>query len=234
MIEIIKFNTISKIFSNKTLIDSVSFSVKKSEITTLIGPNGAGKTTIAKLILGLEAPSTGTIDVVPNLKIGYVPQKLDFSKNLPITAKQFLSLLSSKSVLKKHQYIKDFINLDQEQYDQDISLLSRGQLQKLLIGTTLLDMPDLLVLDEPTRSLDIVSEQELYQLINKMKHAFGMTIFMISHDLHTVMKNSDQVICLNHHVCCSGRPNDINNDNEKFFSTLSEIGLYNHNHDHKH
>ncbi|MDR0329792.1 MAG: metal ABC transporter ATP-binding protein, partial [Rickettsia sp.] len=93
--------------------------------------------------------------------------------------------------------------------------------------------PDLIILDEPTQSLDVTSQQEFYRIINQIKKRLNITIFMVSHDLFTVMKNSDQVICLNGHICCSGKPNDLA-QNQDFLNTLSSIGFYVHHHDHKH
>ncbi len=236
---LIKFSNVSKHFGVKTPITNVSFTVKKGEVTTLIGPNGAGKTTIARLMLGLESPSTGTITIPSNLKIGYVPQKLapklDFSANFPITAEKFLSSLTTNSTnysKNTWQELFDFVKLDNYK-NQDISELSGGQFQKLILAATLLNKPDLIILDEPTQSLDVTSQQEFYQIINQIKKSLDITIFMISHDLFTVIKNSDQVICLNGHICCSGKPNDLT-QNQEFLKTLSAIGLYTHQHDHTH
>ncbi|WP_375327207.1 metal ABC transporter ATP-binding protein [Candidatus Tisiphia endosymbiont of Nemotelus uliginosus] len=229
---LIKFSNVSKRFGSKTPISNVSFTVKKGEVTTLIGPNGAGKTTIARLILGLDRPSSGTITTQANLKVGYVPQKLDFASNLPITAEKFLYLLTNNNLQGNWQELLDFVKLaDYKQ--QDISELSGGQFQKLVLASTLLNKPDLIILDEPTQSLDATSQQEFYQLITQIKQRLHITIFMILHDLFTVVKNSDQVICLNGHICCSGRPNEVT-QNPEFLTTLSSIGLYVHNHDHKH
>ncbi|KAJ6644815.1 Zinc import ATP-binding protein ZnuC [Pseudolycoriella hygida] len=205
---------------------------KKGEVTTLIGPNGAGKTTIAKLILRLDKPSSGIISINAPLKIGYVPQKLDFASNLPITAEKFLHLLTTNNLSQNSTELFDFIKLDSYR-TQDISELSGGQLQKLVLAATLLNNPDLVILDEPTQSLDAVSQQEFYKIINQLKKSLNITIFMISHDLFTVIKNSDQVICLNKHICCSGKPNDLT-ENQDFLDTLSAIGFYTHHHDHKH
>jgi len=236
-IPLIEFRNVSKYFGQKVLLENISFAVNQGNLTTLIGPNGAGKTTIAKLILGLEKPSSGKIITKPNLKIGYVPQKLDYGAELPITVESFLQLLAPKqsrfvaanSVQKEIGNLIDLDNLRKH----DISNLSGGQFQKLILSATLLNNPDLIILDEPTQSLDVTSQQEFYQAINEIKKQLKITIFMISHDLFTVMKNSDQVICLNKHVCCSGKPNDLTN-NKDFLDTLSSIGFYIHHHDHKH
>ena len=91
---LVQFSNVSKNFGTKSLIDNISFTINKGDLTTLIGPNGAGKTTIAKLMLGLEKPSSGKITMSSKLKIGYVPQMLDFDQSLPINAEKFLALLT--------------------------------------------------------------------------------------------------------------------------------------------
>jgi zinc transport system ATP-binding protein len=229
---LIEFRNISKNFGNKSFIDNVSFTVKRGALTTLIGPNGAGKTTIAKLILGLEKPSSGAIIIESNLNIGYVAQKLDFDSNLPMNAQTFLNLLAPNASSHTLQDLIDFADLNKIG-TIDISRLSGGQFQKLLLVATLLNNPDLIILDEPTQFLDVTSGLEFYRLVERLKRDLQLTIFMISHDLHMVMKNSDQVICLNRHICCTGRPNDLEK-NQDFLKTLSSIGFYEHHHDHKH
>ncbi len=229
---LIQFCSVSKNFGNKSLIDNISFSIKRGDLTTIIGPNGAGKTTIAKLILGLEKPSSGDVNVASKLKIGYVPQTLDFDQSLPMKAEEFLTLLSPNFDQEKDSYLLHFADFDHIK-NQDISVLSGGQLQKLFLVTTLLNKPDLIVLDEPIKSLDVISQQTFYQIIERIKTEYKLTVVMISHDLFTVMKNSDQVICVNNHICCSGHPSDILH-NKDFVETLSAIGFYTHHHDHNH
>jgi zinc transport system ATP-binding protein len=231
MEKVIQFQNVSKDFGTEQLLQNVSFAIESSTLTTLIGPNGAGKTTIAKLMLGLELPSSGTIIKKTNLKIGYVPQKLPFDSNFPITAEGFIKLIAPNHEPNQLQ-TNNLIDLQQLK-NKDVSSLSGGQFQKLLLLATLLNKPDLLILDEPTQSLDVTSQHEFYSYLEKIRLENSTTIFMISHDLFTVMKNSDQVICLNKHICCSGRPSDVNNSKE-FIDALSIIGVYNHRHDHKH
>lgn len=96
-----------------------------------------------------------------------------------------------------------------------------------------MNKPDLVIFDEPTQFLDLTSQQTFYCLLRQIKKKTDLTVFIISHDLFTVMKNSDQVICLNGHVCCSGKPSDIDN-NINFKTAISEIGVYIHHHDHSH
>lgn len=229
---LIKFHQVTKKFGANTLIQNVSFSLKKNTLTTLIGPNGAGKTTIVRLMLGLDRPTRGEIFIDPKMKIGYVPQKLYPNFDLPITVQNFLDLFAPNSLNIKIKEIYDFIDLAKIK-NQDISNLSGGEFQKLVLASTILNLPDLVVLDEPIQSLDVTSQQEFYHIINYIIKNHNITVFMISHDLFTVMKNSDQVICLNGHICCSGVPDQLT-PNSDFSKVLSSLGFYAHNHDHKH
>ncbi|MCC8418056.1 MAG: metal ABC transporter ATP-binding protein [Rickettsia endosymbiont of Glossina mortisans submortisans] len=229
---IIEFRNVSKKFGNKLPINNVSFTVKKNNITTLIGPNGAGKTTIVRLMLGLEKPTRGEIIIDSKLKIGYVPQKFGLTPDLPITVEKFLDLLAPSNFNNNIKEINSFIDLEHIK-DQEISKLSGGQFQKVVLACSIVNNPDLIILDEPLQSLDVTSQQEFYQLISLIRKKLNITVFMISHDLFTVIKNSDQVICLNGHICCSGIPNEIT-PNSEFSNALSSLGFYTHHHDHRH
>ncbi|MEA0970657.1 putative metal ABC transporter ATP-binding protein [Candidatus Megaera venefica] len=232
MIPLIEFKSLSKRFGNHKVVEGVSFKLNKGEITTLIGQNGVGKTTLAKIILGLEPYDSGELIIAKDLRIGYVPQSLDLSFAIPITVKGLLEILSQHKTISKDFALSYFLDFE-EIKNKDISEISGGQLQKVLLAGTIMSKPDLIILDEPTQYLDVASQQEFYKTLVELKNKFGITIFMISHDLFTVMKNSDQVICLNGHVCCSGKPTDIDS-NSDFKNALSEIGVYIHTHDHKH
>ena len=98
MTTLVEFKSLSKSFNKKLLVDNISFKLNKGEITTLIGQNGVGKTTLAKIILGKEKYNSGELFIKPNIKIGYVPQKLDFSFNIPMTAKGLLKTLAPDGI----------------------------------------------------------------------------------------------------------------------------------------
>lgn len=232
MSPVVEFYSVSKCFGSKLLVDNVSFKLNPKEITTLIGQNGAGKTTIAKMILGLEKSTQGQIKVKDNLKIGYAPQKLDFNFNMPLNAGSLVDILAPGRIGKEVSELINFADFDNIR-KVDISELSGGQLQKLVLAGILMNQPDLVILDEPTQYLDVTSQQEFYKLLKQIKETTGLTVFLISHDLFTVMKNSDQVICINGHICCIGKPNEASN-NLDFKNALSEIGFYVHSHDHVH
>lgn len=230
---IVRFTNVSKVFNSDLLIDKVSFNLNKGEITTIIGPNGVGKTTIAKIILGLEKASSGEVEIKKGISIGYVPQGLKFNKKIPLDVKTFLNVLTPNTLESyENKSILEFCDFYNLKY-KDISKISEGQFQKFLIASAILNKPDFLVLDEPTQFLDINSQQEFYSIIENYRNNLGATILIISHDLFTVIKSSDKVICFYGHICCSGRPKKSKPYND-LTNSISSIGLYSHFHNHKH
>lgn len=221
------FNKVSHRNGNYQVLEDVSFDLKQNTITTLVGPNGAGKTTIAKLLLKLKNPSSGTVKNSAK-KLGYVPQRLQFNTDLPMNCEMLMKLISPK--FKASSLYRDLLSFSrfEDIKKQNINDLSGGQLQRLILAGGMLNEPDLLVLDEPNQSLDVDGQEEFYSILNKMKSSVKTTVFIISHDLFTVMKKSDQVLCLNHHLCCKGRPTHT------IVKGSENIGFYNHIHDHKH
>jgi len=209
------------------VLEDVSFALKQGTITTLVGPNGAGKTTIARLLLGLEAPTSGIVQN-NSKKCAYVPQKLLINYDLPLTALNFLELFSGHyKQLDMNKKLLEFSNISTLKNEPIINL-SGGQLQRLMLVSAIQKSPELLVLDEPTQGLDIDGQEEFYSIIEELKKNNNTTVFIISHDLFTVMKKSDQVLCLNHHLCCRGRPTHT------VVKGVENIGIYAHTHDHTH
>lgn len=218
------------------IIDKISLQLKKGEITTLIGPNGGGKTSIARILLGILKPTSGKVLKNSQIKIGYMPQKIEIDKTIPLTAQDFIQLSTHKIELDEtfknlisHLNVKKILN-------KQIHDLSGGQLQKILFLRALINKPDLLVLDEPTQYMDISAIEDFYQIIDEVRKANNCAILLISHDLHMVMQKTDVVFCINHHVCCHGSPESVNQHPEylSLFGNRSEVAIYQHHHDHQH
>jgi len=218
------------------LVRDVSLTVNQGEIVTLIGPNGSGKSTTAKMALGILKPTSGEAFRARGLKVSYVPQKLMIDWTLPLDVDHFFRLTSKPSIQAQHRAIEatgigHLLN-------QELRSLSGGEFQRVLIARAIAREPDLLVLDEPVQGVDFSGENELYQLIGTIRDDLHCGILMISHDLHVVMAKTDQVICLNGHVCCSGTPVSVSQTDE--FQALfglrghADIALYQHHHDHQH
>jgi zinc transport system ATP-binding protein len=221
--------------NNKWLVKGVSLEVKQGEIVTLIGPNGSGKSTTAKIALGIYKDIEGKVKKFTN-KIGYVPQKISIDWTLPIRVIDFMFLIEEPT----DEQINTALNLTSVKHlrNKNLSDLSGGEFQRVLIARAIAKQPDLLVLDEPVQGVDFKGEIALYELIKKISEELNCGILLISHDLHVVMSATDFVVCLNGHVCCSGTPQVVakNNEYQELFGdrASSILSLYEHKHDHTH
>jgi zinc transport system ATP-binding protein len=218
------------------LIDGVDLDVHAGEIVTIIGPNGAGKTTLAKLMLGIVRPDHGKIARPTTTRVGYVPQSFEVDRAIPMTVGRFLAL----GIEAPREAVASAL-ADAgagRTIDQQLSQLSGGETQRVLIARALLRGPNLLVLDEPASGVDYTGEAELYDLIGRLRDARKLGVLLISHDLHVVMGKSDRVICLNGHVCCSGKPEAVAQDANyvRLFgpAAAKSFAVYTHHHDHAH
>jgi len=217
------------------VIEDVSFRVHPKQILTIIGPNGAGKTTLLKALLGLIPLSAGTLWKKEGLRIGYMPQRLDLNPLLQLCVRDFLRLAEPRAEMRILRKILEEVGIE-SLWERFMAHLSGGELQKVLLASTLLSNPDLMVLDEPAQGVDIVGQSELYRLITSARERRGCSILLVSHDLHLVMSTSDHVICLNHHVCCSGPPDAVRQDThyQTLFPQAEGLAPYVHHHDHHH
>lgn len=220
----------------RVILDHVNLAVRPGEIVTIIGPNGAGKSTLVKVLLGLTAATAGRVEMVPGLRIGYVPQRFPLAMNVPLSVRRLMTLTLSAPELEIGAALGEtgVAHL----IDARVTDLSGGELQRVLLARALLRRPQLLVLDEPVQAVDFHGEVKLYELISAIRKSHGCGILMVSHDLHMVMAESDHVICLNAHVCCEGGPTVVQKDPEfaKLFGPAAArmIAAYTHDHDHDH
>ena len=237
MDNLISLKDVSFYPKGKKILDKISFNVRKSDFITIVGPNGAGKTSLLKIILGIEEGYKGGLEIKNDLKIGYVPQKLFINHTMPISVKVFLQLYDRKNNLDK---ILEELQLRKiyDLLDKQLHYLSGGELQKVLLIRSLLNEPEILVLDEPAQNLDIGAQVELYKLLDRLYSKRKIAILMVSHDLHLVMSSTRKVICLYHHICCEGEAHMVAKNPEftKIFGDeMADImSVYNHIHNHKH
>jgi len=233
---LISLDKIAVNLGKQQILENITFSLYPKQIVTLIGPNGAGKTTLVKVALGLLKPSAGRVKVQPGLRIGYMPQRIHFNSSLPLTSFRFLSLTRASKQDDIDRTLAEVGALGVR--EKPLTGLSGGEIQRVLLAKALLNEPDLLVLDEPVQGVDIMGQSEIYELIAKIQEERGCGILMISHDLHLVMASTDEVICLNRHICCQGHPDKVAQDPafvELFGKTVvSGVAPYTHKHDHKH
>ena len=228
---LIQLQGIGKYYSNDKVLSGIDLSIKEGQIITLIGPNGAGKTTLVKLVLGPIEPDEGAITRHSNLRIGYMPQKLHIDPTLPITLGRFLKLAEPSTQLcinaLKEVGIEKHLN-------SPLQSLSGGEMQRALLARAILRKPNFLVLDEPVQGVDVAGQEALYKLISQLRTRLPCSVLMVSHDLHLVMSATDEVVCLNQHICCHGRPDQVSN-NPAFIELFgTKTATYTHHHDHQH
>jgi zinc transport system ATP-binding protein len=223
-------------YGASTALSGVSLHVEPGEIVTIVGPNGSGKTSLLRAIIGAVTPVKGRVVQESGVKIGYVPQNLHIDETLPITVSRFLKLPSNVeaadiSYALTRAGVPDLAKAQ-------LSQLSGGQFQRVLLARAIIGNPDLLLLDEATQGLDQRGSASFYQQIETVRQNTGCAILMISHELHVVMSASDRVICLNGHVCCEGTPAVVASAPEyrALFGTGTggALALYRHKHDHSH
>jgi len=222
--------------SGRAILQGVDIDIRPREIVTLIGPNGAGKTTLVRTLLGLQVPDRGQINRRDGLIVGYAPQRMEVDRAIPIDVARFVALpgkVTGEQI--KHALAEvGAVGLIERQ----LSELSGGELQRVVLARALVRSPHLLVLDEPVRGVDYAGEAELYTLIGRLRSEAGFGVLLVSHDLHVVMAQSDRVICLNRHVCCSGVPDTValHPEYARLFGPQAAraLGLYTHSHDHRH
>lgn len=218
------------------LVRGVDLSVSKREIVSLIGPNGSGKSTSAKMALGIIKPDEGEAARASKLVVGYVPQKVSVDWTLPLSVERFMRLTSklSKDEIRTALASTGIAHLAKA----EVRHLSGGEFQRAMLARAIARKPDLLVLDEPVQGVDFSGEIALYELISDIRDRLGCGILLISHDLHVVMGATDQVICLNGHICCKGAPKAVAESSEyrRLFGdrAAATLAIYEHHHDHTH
>ncbi|MCC3860577.1 zinc ABC transporter ATP-binding protein ZnuC [Pseudemcibacter aquimaris] len=232
---LLKLSNICKSYHKNLVLENVSFSVNRGETVTLIGPNGAGKSTLMKISLGILDASSGEIDRENGISIGYMPQKIMVDDTLPLSVRDFL-YLRPKTTYDEVMEALETVRLSRLA-DQPVQSVSGGEMQRILLARAILGKPDLLVLDEPVQGIDIMGQQEIYGLIAQIRDETGCGVLMISHDLHLVMASTDQVLCLNRHICCSGSPEFVK-DNPEYHAMMGRpmegVAIYTHHHNEGH
>ena len=189
---ILKVSNLKVELQNQTILENVSFKIKRGTTLAIVGPNGAGKTVLFRTLLNL-LPYTGRIEWAEKVKIGYVPQNVSV-KDIPISVQEFLSY-------KKDADVKGAlaaVRLDYEAVQNKIlGVLSGGQLRRVLIAWALLDEPNVLLFDEPTVGVDVGGEESIFVMLNDLKKKRGITMLLITHDIHLVKEYTDKLLGLN-------------------------------------
>jgi zinc transport system ATP-binding protein len=222
--------------NGQKILNDISLEIAPQDFITIIGPNGAGKSMLLKCLMRFYEPDEGLLDHKKNLRIGYVPQNFSTNSIMPINVEYFLGLKnkSSKNQVKEIAAELNIANL----LKTPVNNLSGGQRQRMLLARALLGNPEILILDEPAQNLDISGQLAFYKMIEEIYQRRQISILMVSHDLHMVMVSTKKVICLFHHICCSGSPNIVAKDPE-FISLFGQdmakmMATYQHSHNHMH
>jgi zinc transport system ATP-binding protein len=210
---IIKINNLSVKFDELSVIQDASIDFNLRDQVALVGANGAGKTTLLKVILGLLKPESGTIQIQPNLSIGYLPQVLTLGDRLfPMTVsevinqgliakKKFPRWMDKKDQQKSASALKQFA-IEDLAY-KSFGLLSLGQKQMVLFARMMVQEPDIVFLDEPTSSLDVNRKDSIYDILNSLKKK-QVPYVIITHDLPSFSSHIQRVIYLEHKVLFDG------------------------------
>ena len=233
---LLKASDISFHGDNNQILDAVSFELYRGQITTIIGPNGAGKSTLTSIVNGLIEPHSGSIQRTPQLRIGYLPQKVYVNTLMPLSVMRLMQLTHPVSIEEVEQAL---VQTEVEHLKKrQVQSLSEGELKRVLLARTTLGNPDLIVLDEPTAGVDITGEVKMYDLISEFRNRLNCAVLLVSHNLHLVMSKTDKVLCLNRHLCCSGLPESVSKHPEYLAlfgdQAAHSLAIYTHNHDHEH
>ena len=210
------------------VLDNIGFEINKGDVLAIIGPNGAGKTILLRSLLGLTDYS-GEINWQKNIKIGYVPQRMDIETDIPLTVEEFFYLHNSKTDKTKIKNALKLVQLNEKILKSGLGEISVGQRQRILVAWAALGNPDILLFDEPTADIDISGQESIYKMIYDLQNS-GMAIILVSHDLNIVYRYAEKVLCLNRKNICFGEPKEILTSDQLQKLYGGEKGFYAHKH----
>lgn len=218
----IKIKNVTAGYGTIPALENINLHINCGQILAVIGPNGAGKTTLLRAILG-EMPYQGSMSFLirgaptSRPRIGYVPQKMQFDADTPVTVLDFMALAIARrpawlSISKK---IRARINNALERVaasqllNRTMSALSGGELQRVLLALALTPQPDILLLDEPASGVDVQGLALFYELVKKLRDTSDISIIMVTHDITGIAVIADRMIILNHRVIADDTPGAI-------------------------
>ena len=190
------------------ILDDVSFSIAKGEYVGLIGPNGAGKSSLIKLILGFHKKTSGSLNIEPKTKIGYVPQNYILSPVIPVSVEEVLMMSDIKDRDQLPQQLEN-VGLTNDFLIKNFHQLSGGQQQRVIIARALCSNPDLLVFDEPLNGVDYETKISIYKLLFNLNKTQKLTILFVSHEVDHIVGHCNHILCLNRTMHTGCHPLDF-------------------------
>jgi zinc transport system ATP-binding protein len=189
------------------VLRDLSFDVPRGTTLAVIGPNGSGKTVLFRALIG-ALPYTGIVRWAPGARLGYVPQKIDIERGLPITGRDLLVARANASSTPRTAIDRalERVGLTRAVLNTLIGAMSGGQFQRLLMAFALLSAPTVLLLDEPTAGVDEPGQERLNATLERLRVEDGVTILLISHELSVVSRYATAVLCLTREHTCFGVP----------------------------
>lgn len=228
------------------VLRGVNLKIPRGDVVALIGPNGSGKTTLLRCLLGLQRADKGEVLLFGERnirkalhRVGYVPQKLLLDRGFVLSVREFLALKLPQTrgwFWQRHKATDEQIASTFSEIgissllDRPLAQLSGGQLQRVLIAFSLLQSPELLLLDEPTAGVDTPGEQSFYELIGNVQKSHRLTVVLVSHDLSMVYRHASWVYALNGVICCEGTPEEVMNAESLRHAYGIHVSPYGHHH----
>ncbi|MCE5312435.1 MAG: metal ABC transporter ATP-binding protein [Nitrospiraceae bacterium] len=219
----IAIENLSVILNNTKVLSNITLSLESGKFLGIVGPNGCGKTTLLRTLIGSIRPTTGNVSVcgmtpyeaVRKNLLGYLPQTQNIISNFPARAVDVvlmglyheLGMLRWPSIKHRHRAYEALATLGMSGLEEaSFSRLSGGQQQRVSIARALINKPCLLLLDEPNTGIDMLGQNDFYQLLKELQRSMGLSIIMVSHDIGAITSYVDEIACLNKTLHYHGHP----------------------------
>jgi zinc transport system ATP-binding protein len=234
MASILKVSNLSVAFPDQEVISDLSFEVSEGESLAIIGPNGSGKSVLLRALVGAVL-YTGLVEWANGARIGYVPQKLNLERDLPLTLGDFMNTKIKIVGATQSEALEALskVKLPASFLSKKLGFLSGGQFQRALIAFALIGKPNVLLFDEPTSGVDLPREEQIYETLHRLQDDGDLTLILVSHDLSLVYKHASQVLCLNKSLVCEGIPQEVLTA-ETLQKLYGDRVLYHHGHNDEH